>query len=195
MAEEYAVLENAPNIALKRKKLFETGTTVIAKIADTEWVQGKFSPGVAVEYKTVSPEVGYSIRTMAWLSTAKKDGSNYVRPYGDLDLIQRAALTDVEFFLQDRVNPSSWVGRPVAFVVDHHTYETEDGEERSTNIIKEGTTRRPSDEELDAIRKNLEGTGILAEPNGKAELDAASEVVDDDAPVASLEENAEEVPF
>jgi hypothetical protein len=67
------VLENAPAVALKRKKLFDEGTTIIAKIASAQWVQGKFSPGVAVEYKTVSPEVGYSLRTVAWLSTAKKD--------------------------------------------------------------------------------------------------------------------------
>jgi hypothetical protein len=178
MAEEIFVLENAPAVALKRKKLFDEGTTIIAKIASAQWVQGKFSPGVAVEYKTVSPEVGYSLRTVAWLSTAKKDGSHFVRSYGELDLIQRAALTDVEFFTQDNVNPDAWVGRPIAFVVDQKSYENEDGEELYVNIIKEGTTRRPTDEELDNIRQNLEGTGILAETNGKKELETA-EVVDD----------------
>jgi hypothetical protein len=61
----------------------------------------------SVEYKTVPPEVGYSLRTVACLSTAKKDGSLFVRAYGELDLIQRAALTDVEFFTQDTVNPAS----------------------------------------------------------------------------------------
>jgi hypothetical protein len=65
MAEEFTVMEDAPIVALKRKMFFEPGTTVIAKIAETQWVQGKFSPGVAVEYKTVSPQVGYSIRNTA----------------------------------------------------------------------------------------------------------------------------------
>jgi hypothetical protein len=74
--------------------------------------------------------------------------------------------------------------------VDQKSYETEDGEELFVNIIKEGTTRRPTDEELDALRKDLAGTGILAEPNGKAELEAAPEVVEDDA-----EEEVEEAPF
>jgi hypothetical protein len=58
------------------------------------------------------------------------------------------------------------------------------------NVIREGSTRRPTDEELDALRKDLAGTGILAEPNGKAELEAAPEVVEDDA-----EEEVEEAPF
>jgi hypothetical protein len=191
MSEEITEMDNAPVVELKRKKLFDEGTTIIAKIANAQWVQGKFSPGAAVEYKTVSPEVGYSIRTVAWLSTAKKDGSHFVRSYGELDLIQRAALTDVEFFQQETVDPETWIGRPVAFAVDQKSYETEDGEEHFVNIIKEGTTRRPTDEELDALRKDLAGTGILAETNGKAQLEAASEVVEDD----DAEEALEEVPF
>jgi len=190
MAEEFTVMDNAPVVELKRKKLFEAGTTIIAKIANTQWVQGKFSPGAAVEYKTVSPEVGYNLRTVAWLSTRKDDGTHFVRSYGDLDLIQRAALTDVEFFQQETVDPASWIGRPVAFVVDQKSYETEDGEELFVNVIREGSTRRPTDEELDALRKDLAGTGILAEPNGKAELEAAPEAVEDDA-----EEEVEEAPF
>ena len=179
MAEEFAVMENAPVVELKRKKLFEAGTTIIAKVDSAQWVQGKFSPGVAVEYKTVSPEVGYSLRTTAYLSTRRVDGSYFVRDYSDLDLIQRAALTDVEFFMQDKVDPASWIGRPVAFVVEQKSFETEDGEERFTNIIKEGTIRRPTDEELAKLREDLAGTGILAETNGKAELEAAEELVED----------------
>src|SRR5215203_5097615 len=191
MAEEFTVMDNAPVVELKRKKLFEAGTTIIAKIANTKWVQGKFSPGAAVEYKTVSPDVGYNLRTVAWLSTRKDDGTHFVRSYGDLDLIQRSALTDVEFFQQETVGPETWIGRPVAFVVDQKSYETEDGEERFSNIIKEGTMRRPTDEELNTLRKDLAGTGILAETNGKTELEAAPEVVEDD----EVEEEVEEAPF
>ena len=190
MTEEIKVMDHAPVVELKRKKLFEEGTTLISKIANAQWVQGKFSPGVAVEYKTVSPDVGYSIRTVAWLSTAKKDGSHFVRSYGELDLIQRAALTDTEFFMQDTVHPESWVGRPVAFVVDQKSYETEDGDELFVNIIKEGTTRRPTDEEMGALRKDLAGTGILAEAGeAKPELEAAPEVVEDE------DESFESIPF
>jgi hypothetical protein len=191
MAEEFTVLEHAPVVELKRKKLFDEGTPIIAKIANAEWVQGKFSPGVAVEYKTVSPEVGYSLRTTAYLSTRKDDGTHFVRDFKELDLIQRAALTDVEFFMQDKVDPTSWLGRPVAFVVDQKSYETEDGEERFANIIKEGTTRKPTEEELAKLREDLAGTGILAETNGKAELEAAEEVVENEA----AEEEVEEAPF
>ncbi len=182
MTEEFTIMENAPIVQLKRKKLFDEGTTIIAKVVEAQWIQGKFSPGVAVEYKTVSPEVGYSLRNVAWLSTAKKDGSHFVKNYGELDLVQRAALTDVEFFQQDTVNPASWIGRPVAFVVDQKEYETEEGDTLYTNVIKEGTTRRPTDEELDAIRENLAGTGILASEasNGRKALDAATEAEDAD---------------
>jgi len=191
MTDEFTLMHDAPVVELKRKKLFDAGTTLIAKVDSAQWVQGKFSPGVAVEYKTVSPELGYSLRTTVYLSTRKDDGSHFVRDYGDLDLIQRAALTDIEFFQQNKVNPDTWVGRPVAFVVDQKSYETEDGEERFSNIIKEGTTRRPTDEELNTLRKDLAGTGILAETNGKAELEAAPEIVEDD----EVEEEVEEAPF
>jgi hypothetical protein len=190
VAEEITFLDTAPEVALKRRKLFDDGTTIIAKIADAQWVQGKFSPGVTVEYKTVSPEIGYSIRTTAWLSTAKKDGKHFVRNYGELDLIQRAALTDVEFFQQDHVDPASWIGRPVAFVVEQKSYENEDGDEMFTNIIKEGTTRRPTNDELAELRRNLAGTGILAETDdGKKELSAAEVVEGDD------DDDDPEVPF
>jgi hypothetical protein len=177
MPEEITIMERAPEVALKRKKLFEEGTPLIAKVTSADWVQGKFSPGVAVEYKTVSPEVGYSIRTVAWLSTSKKDGTHFVRNYGELDLIQRAALTDVEFFQQDHVDPASWIGRPVAFVVEQKSYETEGGEEIFTNVIKEGTTRRPTDEELEELRKNLAGTGILAESSESSKKEISAPVV------------------
>ena len=191
MVEEFTVLEHAPVVELKRKKLFDEGTPIIAKIANAEWVPGKFSPGVAVEYKTISPEVGYSLRITAYLSTRKDDGTHFVRDFKELDLIQRAALTDVEFFMQDKVDPTSWLGRPVAFVVDQKSYETEDGEERFANIIKEGTTRKPTEEELAKLREDLAGRGILAETNGKAELEAAEEVVENEA----AEEEVEEAPF
>jgi hypothetical protein len=193
MAEEITVMNDAPVVELKRKKLFDEGTTIIAKIANAQWIQGKFSPGVEVEYKSVSPEIGYSFRTNVWLSTRKKDGAHFVKNYGPLDLTQRAALTDVEFFMQDKVDPTSWIGRPVAFVVDQKSYETEDGEELYTNIIKENTIRRPTDEELAKLREDLAGTGILAETNGKAELEAAEEVVEDSG--SEAEEEVEEAPF
>jgi hypothetical protein len=182
VSDEFTIMDNAPVVQLKRKKLFDVDTTIVAKIVDAQWVEGKFSPGVAVEYKTVSPEVGYSLRNVAWLSRAKKDGSLFVRSYGELDLIQRAALTDVEFFQQDTVNPASWIGRPIAFVVDQKEYETEEGDTLYTNVIKEATTRRPTDEELDAVRENLSGTGILASgaTNGQKALDAATEAEDAD---------------
>jgi len=193
MADEFTVMDNAPVVELKRKKLFDEGTTIIAKIANAQWIQGKFSPGVEVEYKSVSPEIGYSFRTNVWLSTRKKDGAHFVKNYGPLDLTQRAALTDVEFFMQDKVDPASWIGRPVVFVVDQKSYENEDGEELYTNIIKENTIRRPTDEELAKLREDLAGTGILAETNGKAELEAAGEVVEDSG--SEAEEEVEEAPF
>jgi len=193
MADEFTVMDNAPVVELKRKKLFDEGTTIIAKIANAQWIQGKFSPGVEVEYKSVSPEIGYSFRTNVWLSTRKKDGAHFVKNYGPLDLTQRAALTDVEFFMQDKVDPASWIGRPVVFVVDQKSYENEDGEELYTNIIEENTIRRPTDEELAKLREDLAGTGILAETNGKAELEAAGEVVEDSG--SEAEEEVEEAPF
>lgn len=191
MAEEIVTIDpaNAPYVPLKRRKLFDEGTTIIAKIVDAQWIQGKFSPGIVVEYKTVSPEVGYSIRTTAYLSTAKKDGSHFVRSHGELDLIQRAALTDTEFFLQDAVDPRTWIGRPVAFVVEQISYETEDGEERFTNSIKEGTTRRPTDEELANLRESLKGTTILASHKENKAIPAPEG--DDSTP----EEDFEDIPF
>ena len=95
--------------------------------------------------------------------------------------------------MQDKVDPTSWIGRPVAFVVDQKSYENEDGEELYTNIIKENTIRRPTDEELAKLREDLAGTGILAETNGKAELEAAEEVVEDSG--SEAEEEVEEAPF
>jgi hypothetical protein len=188
MAEQVKPLAQAPDVELKRRKLFAEGTTIIAKVDSAEWVQGQYSPGVAVEYKTVSPDVGYTIRDTVYLSTAKKDGRHFVRSFGPLDLVQRAALTDVEFFQQNKVDPAMWVGRPIAFVLDQKSYEDEDGEERFVNVIKEGTPRRPTEEELAQLQKDLAGTGIVAENNGKAELEAAAEVVEDDASEAEEEE-------
>ena len=82
---------------LKRRKLFPDGTEIVAAINGAERTQGKFAPGIAVELKTILPELGYSLRHQAWFSTRKVDGSHYVKPSGDLDLLQQAALTDVEF--------------------------------------------------------------------------------------------------
>jgi hypothetical protein len=82
---------------LKRRKLFPDGTEIVAAINGAERTQGKFAPGIAVELKTILPELGYSLRHQAWFSTRKADGSHFVKPGGDLDLLQQAALTDVEF--------------------------------------------------------------------------------------------------
>jgi hypothetical protein len=92
--------------------------------------------------------------------------------------------------LQENVQPETWVGRPVAFVLEQRTYENEDGDEVAYNVVKAGTTRKPTEEELAKLREDLAGTGILAETNGKAELEAAPEVVED-----SEEDELEEVPF
>jgi hypothetical protein len=186
---------DAPFVPLKRRKLFDDGTTIIAKIVDAQWIQGKFSPGIAVEFKTVSPEVGYSIRTTGYLSTSKKDGSHFVRSYGELDLIQRAALTDEEYFLQDAVDPRTWIGRPVAFVVEQLAFETEAGEERFTNSIKEGTVRRPTDEELEALRQTFKGSPILAAQTTAQEATKALDAPKATEELEDIEEDFEDLPF
>jgi hypothetical protein len=192
--EEFTVMEEAPYGQLKRRMLFDEGETIIAKIVDAQWIQGKFSPGVAVEFKTVFPQVGYSIRNTAYLSTAKKDGSHFVRSYGELDLIQRAALTDEEFFLQDSVDPSAWLGRPVAFVVDQLTYETEEGDERKTNTIKEGTMRKPTEEELADLKERFKGSKILAAQKQASEAKALASGAGEEVPEEN-EEDLEQAPF
>jgi hypothetical protein len=78
--EEVQEVIDSVYVPVKRKKLFEDGTTIIAKVVGAQWVQGKFSPGVAVDFKSVSPEVGYSLRTTVYLSTRKDDGSYFVKP-------------------------------------------------------------------------------------------------------------------
>ena len=153
MPEEVQVIDSV-YVPVKRKKLFEDGTTIIAKVFGTQWVQGKFSPGVAVDFKSVSPEVGYSSRTTVYLSTRKDDGSYFVKPGGDLDQLQSAVLSDEEFFMMDAVSPEVWVGRPVAFEVEVLEKEI-NGEIRKLNIIRSGSFRRPTEEELASIRESL----------------------------------------
>ena len=177
--QEFTTMENAPVVELKRKKLFEEGTTVIAAIASADWMQGQFSPGVAVEYRTLSPEVGCAIRQRAWLSKAKKTEELYVKNGGELDLLQQAALTDAEFLSQAAVNPQSWVGRPVAFVLDKKSYENEDGEELFVNIVRDGSTRKPTDEELASVQDLLASVGVLSTNGNQKELSAAEEDSED----------------
>ena len=133
MAEELITIDHV-DVDCKRKKPFPDGEAIIGKVVGAQWVQGQYSPGVAVDLKTVSPDVGYSLRSTVYLSTRKDDGSHYVAPDKPFDYMQRAVLMDEEFFLQDSVSPETWIGRPVAFVVEQASYETEEGEERYYNI-------------------------------------------------------------
>ena len=153
MPEQVQVIDSV-YVPVKRKKLFEDGTTIIAKVVDAQWVQGKFSPGVAVDFKSVWPEVGYSLRTTVYLSTRKDDGSYFVKPGGDLDRLQSAVLSDEDFFIMDAVSPEVWAGRPVAFEVEVLEKEIA-GEMRRLNIIRSGSFRRPTEEELASIRESL----------------------------------------
>jgi hypothetical protein len=146
---------------LKRRKLFPDGTQIVAAINGAERTQGKFAPGVAVELKTILPELGYSLRHQAWFSTRKADGSNFVKPSGDLDLLQQAALTDVEFFVNSKVDAERLIGRLVAFDLEVVEYETENGETREVNNIVEGSIRKPSEEELEKIGSTRLGAAIL----------------------------------
>ena len=134
---------------LKRRKLFPDGTEIVAAINGAERTQGKFAPGIAVELKTILPELGYSLRLQVWFSTRKADGSHYVKPDGDLDLLQQAALTDVEFFVNSKVDAERLIGRLVAFDVEVVEYETEDGTLKKVNNIVEGSIRKPSEEEFE----------------------------------------------
>jgi hypothetical protein len=146
---------------LKRRKLFPDGTQIVAAINGAELTQGKFAPGIAVELKTILPELGYSLRHQAWFSTRKADGSNFVKPSGDLDLLQQAALTDVEFFVNSKVDAERLIGRLVAFDLEVVEYETENGETREVNNIVEGSIRKPSEEELEKIGSTRLGAAIL----------------------------------
>jgi hypothetical protein len=146
---------------LKRRKLFPDGTKIVAAINAAESTQGKFAPGVAVELKTILPELGYSLRHQAWFSTRKADGSHFVKPSGDLDLLQQAALTDVEFFVNSKVDAERLIGRLVAFDVEVVEYETEDGKVKKVNNIVEGSIRKPSEEELEKIGSTRLGAAIL----------------------------------
>jgi hypothetical protein len=142
---------------LKRRKLFPDGTEIVAAINGAERTQGKFAPGIAVELKTILPELGYSLRHQAWFSTRKADGSHFVKPGGDLDLLQQAALTDVEFFVNSKVDAERLIGRLVAFDVE----VVENGETREVNNIVEGSIRKPSEEEFEKIGSTRLGAAIL----------------------------------
>ena len=87
MTEE--LIRTAAQPDLKRRKLFLDGTKIVAAINSAERTQGRFAPGLAVELKTILPQLGYSLRHQAWFSTRKADGSHYVKPGGDLDLLLR----------------------------------------------------------------------------------------------------------
>jgi hypothetical protein len=155
------VIPTAAHPDLKRRKIFPTGTEVVAAINGAERVQGKFAPGIATDLKTILPELGYSLRHTAWFSTRKADGSHYVKPGGDLDLLQQAALTDVEFFVNSKVDAERLVGRLVAFEVELAEYEAEDGTPKRANNIVGGTIRKPTEEELEKIAATRLGAAIL----------------------------------
>jgi hypothetical protein len=146
---------------LKRRKLFPDGTKIVAAINNAERIQGKFAPAIAVDLKTILPELGYSLRHTAFYSTRKKDGSHYVKPGGDLDLLQQAALTDVEFFVNSKVDAERLIGRLVAFDVEVVEYKTEDGTLKKVNNIVEGSIRKPCEEELEKIGSTRLGAAIL----------------------------------
>lgn len=172
MSEEFVVIDPIA-VPLKKKKVFPDGTAVIAKIVDARWVQGKFSPGIAVDVKTLSPEIGFSLRTTAYFSKRRDDESLYVKTGGSLDLIQQAVLTNEEFFMLDSVSPETWIGRPLAFNVELVEFEREDGETGQTNYITDSTIRRPTDEELAALRESLEGSKILSLSRAQREASEA----------------------
>jgi len=155
------VISTAAHPDLKRRKLFPDGTQIVAAINDAERTQGRFAPGIAVELKTILPELGYSLRHQAWFSTRKADGSHFVKPGGDLDVLQQAALTDVEFFVNSKVDAERLIGRLVAFDVEVVEYETEDGKVKKVNNILEGSIRKPSEEELEKIGSTRLGAAIL----------------------------------
>jgi hypothetical protein len=155
------VIPTAAHPDLKRRKLFPDGTEILAAINGAERTQGKFASGIAVELKTILPELGYSLRHQAWFSTRKADGSHFVKPGGDLDLLQQAALTDVEFFVNSKVDAERLIGRLVAFDLEVVEYETENGETREVNNIVEGSIRKPSEEEFEKIGSTRLGAAIL----------------------------------
>ena len=159
MTEE--AIPTAAHPDLKRRKLFPDGTQIVAAINGAERTQGKFAPGIAVELKTILPELGYSLRHQAWFSTRKADGSNFVKPGGDLDLLHQAGLTDVEFFVNSKVDAERLIGRLVAFGVEVVEYETEDGKLKKVNNIAEGSIRKPSEEEFEKIGSTRLGAAIL----------------------------------
>jgi hypothetical protein len=195
MAEELITIDHV-DVDCKRKKLFPDGEAIIGKVVGAQWVPDKYSPGVAVDFKTVSPDVGYSLRSTVYLSTRKDDGSHYVAPDKPFDYMQRAVLTDEEFFLQDSVSPETWIGRPVAFVVEQASYETEEGEERFYNIIKPHTVRKPTNEELADLQERFKGSKILAAQKQASEAKAlAAAPAKNDGNEEVEEGDLEQAPF
>ena len=79
---------------------------------------------------------------------------------------------DAEYLLTDSVSPETWIGRPVAFVVEQASYETEEGEERFYNIIKPHTVRKPTNEELADLQERFKGSTILAAQKQASEAKA-----------------------
>jgi hypothetical protein len=165
MEQDHVPLAHVDGVALKRRKVFESGTPIVAIIANASWVSGKFSPGIATDFRTLSPAIGYSLRHTSWLSTRRDDGSYFVRTDGDLDRLQQAALTDEEYFFVQEVEPERLQGRVVAFKVEKVEYEVElDGGEKESrvanNVVGE-TLRKPTEEELRTIAESEGGKVIL----------------------------------
>ena len=188
MANE--AIPTAAHPDLKRRKIFPTGTEVVAAINGAECVQGRFAPRIATDLKTILPELGYSLRHTAWFSTRKADGSHYVKPGGDLDLIQQAALADVEFFVNSKVDAERLIGRLVAFEVEAVEYEDENGNLKKANNIVGGTIRKPTEEELEKIGSTRLGTAILRRMSAAEE--AAIRVLESPQPKALTAVSADE---
>ncbi len=204
MTEE--TIPTAAHPDLKRRKLFPDGTEIVAAINGAERTQGKFAPGLALELKTILPELGYSLRHQAWFSTRKADGSHFVKPGGDLDLLQQAALTDVEFFVNNKVDAERLIGRLVAFDVE--VVEYEDGTVKKVNNIVEGSIRKPSEEEFEKIGSTRLGAAILRrtaaaeetalqalESPGAANGESKALPSAADAEETDVEEEFENIPF
>jgi hypothetical protein len=204
--QEHTTLAHVDGVALKRRKVYKTGTTIVAIIAKAEWVAGKFSPGFASDFRTLSPEIGYALRHTSWLSTRRDDGSHFVKTDGDLDRLQQAALTAEEFFFVQEVEPERLQGRIVAFDVERVEYEVEVGGETETrvanNVLGE-TIRKPTDDELKAIAESEGGKVILNKALTMRRQAVMQAIESPDSPTATeaveeleaTEESFEDLPF
>jgi hypothetical protein len=177
MADE--VIPSAAHPDLRRRTLFPDGTEVVAAITDVDEFVGQYSPGYTIDFKSILPRLGYSLRHTSFLSTRKKDGSYYVSPGSSLDQLQQAALTDIEFFVNSKVDIDRLVGRLVAFTTEVHEYESEDGNIRRVNRIVEDSIQKPTEAELEKIGSTRLGAAILkrtaaAEEAAIAALEAPS---------------------